>query len=461
MSLFKSKGVSMLDMTNGSPYRLIIAFSIPLLIGNVFQQLYNMVDSIVVGNFVGEQALAAVGTGFPIIFMLSSLFMGIGMGATVLISQFYGANDMERVKDTVSTIYTAMMIGIVPLMVIGIIFAKPLLILMKVPDDGTLEQATVYMVITFIGIIGVMGYNINAGILQGLGDSKTSLLFLAIACGINIVLDLLFVLVFSWGVLGVALATIIAQISSWIFGISFINRHYHFIHIRVFHFHFNKQLFFKAFKIGIPAGIQQMLFSIGIMVMQTLVNGYGSTFMAGFNGANKIDSFAFMPIQSFTTAITTYTGQNVGAGNYDRVKKGTKAGLVLSIACSIVIGAVLYPLSGTLMKMFSQTPDVIASGVSYLHCVLPFYSFLAISFIYSSVMRGAGESIIPMISSFVALWLARIPAAYLIAEFWGKDYIFLSYVVGWLFGIAISGIYYYTGKWKNKSLVATDVAEQP
>lgn len=441
-------------MTVGSPYRLILIFSLPLLVGNIFQQLYNMVDSIVVGNLVGEKALAAVGTGFPIIFMLSSLFMGIGVGATIMISQFYGAKDMQRVKDTVGTIYTAIMIGILPLTVLGIVLADPLLRLMQVPDDGTLEMARVYMIVIFVGIIGNLGFNINAGILQGLGDSRTSLLFLMIATVINIVLDLLFTASFHMGVFGVALATIIAQIFSWIFGIVFINRHYDFIHIRPLSFHFDRQLFFQAMRLGIPSGIQQALFSIGIMVMQSLVNGYGSNFMAGFNGANKIDSFAFMPIQSFTTAITTYVGQNIGAKRMDRVKHGVKAGLVLSVGCSILIGGLLFPTSAWLMRMFSQNPEVIAAGVDYLQTVLPFYSLLALQFMFSSALRGAGEMIIPLISSFLSLWIARVPIAYWIAGVWGKEYIFLSYAAGWLLGFILVFIYYKTGRWKNKSVVA-------
>ena len=186
----KEKKTTSIDMTSGSPYRLILSFTMPLLLGNIFQQLYNMVDSVVVGNVIGDKALAAVGTGFPIIFMLSSLFMGIGTGATIMISQFYGARDLERVNQTVNTIYTALIIGIIPLSLIGIFLSEPLLHMMKVPDDGTLEMAKTYMVIIFIGVIGNLGFNINAGILQGFGDSRTSLLFLMIATVINIVLDL-------------------------------------------------------------------------------------------------------------------------------------------------------------------------------------------------------------------------------------------------------------------------------
>ncbi len=441
------------DMTSGNPYKLIFMFSIPLLIGNVFQQLYNMVDCIIVGNYVSEKALAAVGSGFPIIFLLSSLFIGVGMGATVMVSQFYGAKDFDNIQKTVSTIYTFMLVGCIPLTIIGIFISKPLLKLINVPNDGTLTMAVQYMFVIFIGIICTFGFNINAGILQGLGDSRTSLLFLLIATIVNIILDILFTVCWGWGVIGVAIATIIAQFISWIFGIYYINKHYDFITINPFKFYYDKELLYKSIKLGLPAGIQQALFSIGSMIMNSLVNGYGSTFMAGFNAANKIDTFAFMPIQSFSTAIMTYVGQNIGASRIDRVKQGTKAGLILSVGSSIVISAIIYPLSGMFMKMFGQNPEMINSGVLFLHQVMPLYFVLAINFIYNNVLRGAGESIIPMISSFVALWLARIPSAYLLANFLGVDYIYYSYPIAWTIGTAISYIYYRTGKWKNKSII--------
>ncbi len=450
----KEKKTTSIDMTAGSPYRLIISFTLPLLLGNVFQQLYNMVDSVVVGNVIGDQALAAVGTGFPIIFMLSSLFMGVGTGATIMISQFYGARNLEKVNQTVNTIYTALIIGIIPLSLIGVLFSEPLLRMMHVPDDGTLEMAKTYMIIIFIGIIGNLGFNVNAGILQGLGDSRTSLLFLMIATVINIVLDLVLTIPIPLGVAGVALATIIAQIASWLFGVFYINKHYDFIKIQPQKFYFQKPLFWQAMKLGIPSGIQQALFSIGIMFMQSLVNSYGSDFMAGFNGANKIDTFAFLPVQSLSNALTTYTGQNIGAGNQHRVKEGLKASMVMSIACCVIIGVLLYPTSAFMMRMFSQNPNVIDAGVAYLHGVLPFYFLLAINFMYNSVLRGAGEMVVPMISSFVGLWLARLPAAYLFAAWMGKESIYYSYAVGWVLGLLISGIYYATGKWKNKSIVS-------
>ncbi len=440
------------DMTTGSPTKLILTFALPLLVGNIFQQLYNLVDSVVVGNYVGKTALAGVGTSFPIIFMFTALFMGIGMGATIMIAQYYGAGDYERVKKTISTIYTAVMVGAIPLTLLGIFLCGPLLKLMLVPAD-TYHEAYTYILIIFFGITATLGYNVNAGILQGVGDSKSPLLFLVIACGINIVLDLLFVLVFGWGVAGVAIATIIAQFFSWVFGIFFINKKYPELEINPFHFRFDKHLFWQAIRLGIPAGVQQAIFSLGIMVMQSLVNSYGSDFMAGFNGSNKIDTFAFMPIQSFATAVTTFVGQNIGAGKYDRIKKGSSVTVMMSIACSIVIGVLLLFTGPFLMRLFSPDAAVIEAGMAYLYRILPFYAVLSLLFIINGVMRGAGEMIVPVISTMVSLWAARVPSAYLLAHFFGRDNMFFSYVIGWLIGAIITITYYLSGRWKNKSII--------
>ena len=440
-------------MTVGNPAKLICLFALPLLAGNVLQQLYNMVDSIVVGNFVGDAALAAVGVGFPVFFMLISLFAGVGTGATVMISQFYGAGDRDSLRRTISTIYNTMIAGAIPLTILGILLAGPLLRLMNVPADAY-GMARTYVMIIFAGVVGTMGYNVNSGILQGLGNSKIPLLFLAIACAINIVLDLLFVVVFSWGVAGVALATIIAQGCSWIFGIFYINRHYPDLAINPFRWNFDKNLFFRAMKLGIPSGIQQALFSIGVMVLQTLINRYDTAFIAGFQGANKLDTFGFMPVQSFGIAVTTYVGQNIGAGKMERVNKGLWYTLAMSVAVNIVVAILFVPLGPICMRLFSQDPAVIAAGCAYLDRIMPFYAVFSCMFILNAVMRGAGETVIPMISSLVSLWAARIPVAYYLADHFGRDSLFYCYVIGWLAGILISGVYYMTGRWKNKSVVA-------
>lgn len=437
------------SMTQGNPFKLILMFAIPMLIGNVFQQLYNMVDSIVVGNYVGKIALAAVGTGFPVIFLMASLFIGIGIGATILISQYIGAGDAENVRKTSQTIYTAMILGSIPISIIGMIFSERILLLINTPLD-VLPMAKQYMMIIFAGMIGSFGFNINAGILQGFGDSKSSLLFLAIATIINIILDLLFVVVFHWDVPGVAVATIIAQSFSWIFGIIYIKKKYEILNFPILKFYFDKDIFKKILKLGLPTGIQQALFSVGIMSLQSLVNSYGPDFMAGFNAANKIDTFAFMPIQSFANAVTTFTGQNIGAGKLDRVHKGTVAAMVMS--CSVcILALIIVPLGPYILKLFNSDPAVIDAGMLYLSAVMPLFILLSIVFTLNAVMRGAGESIIPMIGSLASIWAGRIPAAYYIAANIGKEYLFYSYGVGWLLWLLISGPYYLSGKWKLKS----------
>ncbi|MEG0852740.1 MAG: MATE family efflux transporter [Angelakisella sp.] len=442
----------MTDMTVGSPLRLIVLFSLPLLAGNVLQQLYNMVDSMVVGQYVGTTALAAVGTGFPIFFMVSSLFMGIGMGSTVIISQYYGAGDMEHVRKTVDTIYTSMLVGCIPLTLFGLFISGPLLRMIQVPAD-TFELAHTYLLIIFLGIMSVFGYNVNAGILQGLGDSKTPLIFLSIACVINVILDLVFVINFGWGVVGVAVATIIAQTFSWVFGIFYINKKYPEIKIHPFSFRFDKRMFIQMFRMGIPIGIQQALFSVGVMAMQSLINRYGSAFIAGFNGANKLDTFVFMPITSFAAACTTFVGQNIGAGRLDRVQQGTRSAIKLSVVVSIISGGLLLFFGTPLMGLFNSSPEVIDAGIAYLTRIVPFYWMLAILFTLNSIMRGAGDTIIPMISSIVSLWLARVPAAYILDSLFGRDNMFYCYFFGWILGLVITCVAYFKGNWRKKGII--------
>lgn len=437
------------NMTEGSPLKIILTFAFPMLIGNVFQQLYNMVDSIVVGNYVGKLALAAVGTGFPIIFMMSAMFIGLGIGATILISQYIGAGDMQNVRKTSQTIYTAMILGSFPIMILGIFLSKPILMLINTPADA-LPMANTYMVIIFAGMLGTFGFNVNAGILQGFGDSKSSLLFLSIATVINIILDLVFVIVFHWDVAGVAIATVIAQFASWIFGIVYMRKKYEILKFSVFKFEFDKEIFKRILKLGLPSGIQQTLFSVGIMSLQSLVNSYGSDFIAGFNAANKIDTFAFMPIQSFSNAVTTFTGQNIGAKRMDRVHEGTVTSIVLSVLVCLLC-LVIIPVGPYLLGLFNKDVAVIEAGMIYLNNVMPTIAILAVVFTLNAVIRGAGESVVPMIGAIVSLWFGRIPAAYFIADKFGKEYMFLSYGVGWILWLLISGPYYASGKWKLKS----------
>ncbi len=441
-----------IDMTRGSPTRLILRFSLPLLVGNIFQQLYNMVDSVVVGRFVGSSALTAVSTGFPIIYLLSSLFIGFSVGATIMIAQYIGAGDRAAVSRTVDTIYSALLLAILPLTILGVVVCAPLLTLIRVPAEAY-DQARVYCMVVLAGIIGSLGYNLNAGILQGLGDSKTPLIFLAVACGINVVLDLLFVIAFHWDVFGVALATIIAQFSSWVFGIFFINRKYPFVHIRFFQMKLDRPLLGQVLRLGIPSAIQECQFSLGILIMQALINGFGNAFAAGFGAANKIDTFAFMPIQSFSTATTTYVGQNIGAGELERVRKGARRALVLGTLVCAAISAVVVPLRRPLLMLFNTEPDVVAAGEAYLTRVLSTMFILAMMFIVNAVLRGAGATTVPMASSILSLWLVRVPVAWLLASSFGPESLYWAYPIGWSVGLVISAAVYLRGRWKGKGVV--------
>ena len=443
---------TLIRMTTGSPAKLILRFTWPLLLGNLMQQLYNIVDSIVVGQFVGHTALAAVGTTFPVVFLMISLFIGLGTGATVIISQYYGAEDQKNVKRTIDTIYLTMLGVAIPLTAIGILLARPLLILIDTPAD-VLPQATTYMQIIFAGLIASFGFNVNNGILQGLGDSRSPLLFLGIATVLNIILDLFFVLVFNWGVMGVALATIIAQLVAFGFSIWHINRNQEFIRISPRGLNPSRRILWKSVRIGLPTGLQNVSFSLGTMVLQRLINGYQSEFMAGFIAANRIDTLSFLPMMSFSIAITTFVGQNIGAGQIERARKGVRSAVLLSTIVCLVICPIILIFARPLLMMFNDDPLVIESGLAYLNRVIPFFVLLSLLFILSGALRGAGETMIPLFSSVGSLWIARLPVAYLLAHYAGRDSLFFSFPIGFAIGLAIVVPYYLSGRWLKKSLV--------
>lgn len=440
----------LVDMTTGSPYKRIIQFAIPMLLGNLFQVLYNTVDSIIVGNFLGTQALAAVGAGNPFIFGLISFFVGLGLAATVMVSQAVGAKDYNKVHLISNTIYKLCIYLVIPFTIIGFFGSQPVLTLLNVPDDGTLTLATEYLQVIFLGLIFTLGYNLNAGLLQGLGDSVTSLKLLASSAMLNIVLDLVFVGPLAMGVRGAALATILAQGFSWIMGLVHINRKIEYVKINLLKLDFERSLVKESLTIGIPSALQNVIFSIGAMTMYSLINSYGYVFTAGFNGANKIDTLVFLPVQSLANATTTYVGQNVGAKNMRRVQHGLRAALVLNVSIALITSGITYPLSRFLLSLFGNDPGMIETGIYYLHAVLPFYFLLAILFTLNSALRGVGQATMPMISSMVSLWLARIPTAYYIANHFGKEYIYYAYAIGWLIGCILSASFFYFGSWRKK-----------
>ena len=444
----------MRNMTEGSPAGHIFYFALPLLAGSFLQQLYNMVDSWVVGQYVGDGALAAVGVGFPVIFMFTSLFMGLSNGGTVVIAQFYGAGRMDRVRDAVDTIYTAFVFSAVPITALAVALVRPILLLMRV-EESAYHEAWLYLIVVCAGLIGTIGYNLNAGILGGLGNSRTTLLFLAIAAGMNIFLDLLLVLACGMGVLGVALGTVISQAFSWLFGLTYINRKYPDIAIRPFCRRFDRHLFRQIMGIGLPAGIQMSLVAIGAMAVMSKINSYGKEFTAAYNVGSKLDQLAFLPVQSLSNAVTAFVGQNIGAKRLDRARRGIRVTVAASVVWSAVM-LVLIPLGPALVGCFSDTPAVIQAGAVYLRCIMPFYVLFSVMFCLNNAMRGAGDSLFPMLDVIFSLILVRVPAVYWFAGHYGPDYMYYGVGVGWIVGFTLSVAYYLSGRWKRKGSLAEE-----
>ena len=442
----------MRNMTEGSPAGHIFRFALPLLAGSFLQQLYNMVDSWVVGNYAGDAALAAVGVGYPVIFMFTSLFMGLSNGGTVVIAQFYGAGKPDRVRDAVDTIYTAFLASAIPITVLALVLVKPVLVMMQVKADAW-NEAWMYLTVVSAGLVGTIGYNLNAGILAGLGNSRTTLRFLAISSVMNIVLDLALVLGCHLGVLGVALGTIISQAFSWLYGLRYINRRYPEIAIRPFCRRFDKALFRQIMGIGLPAGIQMSLVAVGAMVVMSKINSYGKEFAAAYNVGSKLDSMAFLPVQSLSSAVTAFVGQNIGAKRLDRARRGVRVTVAASVIWSGMM-LVLVPLGPTLVGLFSSTPTVIRAGAIYLRSILPVYVLFSVMFCLNNAMRGAGDSVFAMVDVILSLILVRVPAVYWFADHYGPDYMYYGVGVGWVVGFTLSVVYYLSGRWKRKGSLA-------
>lgn len=446
------------DMTVGSPAGHILYFALPLLAGSLLQQLYNMVDSWVVGRYVGDGALAAVGVGFPVLTMFSSLFIGLSSGGTVVIAQFFGAGKMDRVRDAVDTIYAAFLTSIVPLTALALLAVGPILRLLQV-EEAAYGEAHLYLMVVCAGLAGSIGYNLNAGILGGLGNSRSTLLFLAVASVMNILLDLALVLAFGLGVFGVALGTILAQAFSWLFGVFYINRRYPEISLRLLPRRFDRALFRQIMGIGLPAGIQMSLVALGAMVVMGKINSYGKEFTAGYNVGFRLDQLAFLPIQSLSSAVISFVGQNTGARKPDRARRGIRVAVALSAAWAVLMTAVLLPLREPLVAFFSPTPAVIHAGAVYLQCIMPFYFMFAVMFCLNNAMRGAGDSVFPMVDVILSLILVRVPAVYYLAERYGPDYMYYGCVVGWTVGLALSLGWYFSGRWKRHGSLADEGGE--
>ncbi len=434
-------------MTDGSITKSILLFSLPLILGNLLQQLYNTADSIVVGNLIGSNALAAVGSGTVLINLLIAFSQGTAVGAGIITSQYLGANDKKRTQFAVhSSLALAIIIGLI-LSACGIIFGKELLVLMKTPAE-ILDDSVTYLRIYFGGLIFNVIYNMAAGIMNAAGNSKRSLRYLAYASVINIGLDLLFVAVFKMGINGTATATVISQFISCVLSILFLMRVNADYKVSLKKIRLQKNASLKILKTGFPTGLQNTVISISNVLVQSGINGFGATAMAGFGAYLKIDGFNILPVLSFAMASTTFVGQNYGAGKLDRVKKGMISTLVMGIAYTVIIGILLLSFSTPIMRLFTSDPAVIAYGKEAMKYFCPFYSLLAILNCLAGTVRGTGKTVPPMIIMLISMCLFRIVwIQFVLPHFNSIDYIYLIYPVSWALGSAMMILYTVFGKW--------------
>jgi len=421
------------DLTEGKPGKLIFRFATPMLIGNVFQQVYNVTDSIIVGKFLGKEALAAVGASFPLIFLLISFIIGIASGSTIIISQFFGARDEDKVRKTIDTLYIFLFFASILITILGIIFSGPIFRLIKLPEE-LIPQATLYMNWYLTGSIFFFGFNGTSAILRGLGDSKTPLYFLIISTVANILLDLLFIVVFKWGITGAALATVIAQAGAFLTTVIYLNRTHPLINLSWRKLDWDKQIFRDSVKIGLPTGFQQTFVSLGMIALLRIVNDYGTNVIAAYSVAGRIDGMAGLPAMNFGAALSTYVGQNIGARKMDRIKLGLKATLNMSIWTAVITSLLIIIFRHELMGLFVSDKAVIDIGAEYLTIVGSFYIIFSTMFVVGGVMRGAGGTLIPMFITLFSLWIIRIPLAAILSKYWGVHGIWWAYPYCMVYG---------------------------
>lgn len=443
------------DMTQGSPGKVLILFAIPMVMGNLFQQLYNIVDSMIVGNFVGSDALAAVGASTSVVFLFVAIATGLSMGCSVIISQLFGAKKILAMKTAIST--TLISIGgfSIVLTILGLLLNKAILQLMKTPEN-IMQDASDYLAIYFMGLVFLFFYNGLIAVFNGMGKSQIPLYFLILSSIINVVLDLVFVLRFDMGVAGVAWATLIAQgvsaVASFLCLLVVLRK----MPTEEKPDFFSASILARMLKIAVPSSLQQSIVSIGFLFVQRLINGYGPMVIAGYTAATKIDNIAIMPMINVGNAVSTFTAQNMGAQKIERVKKGYRAGMAMSVVISLTVTGILYLWGSDLVGAFvdSKTGSgVIGVGVEYLQVVSIFYVVMGIMNISNGILRGSGDVKVFMLSTLCNFTIRVIMAYALVKTPLGASGIWWAIPIGWTVGLVIALVRYLSGKWKHITLV--------
>ncbi len=447
------------DMTVGKPWKSILMFTLPMLIGNVAQQLYSTVDSIVVGRYVGDNALAAVGSSLPILNMLLVLFIGISAGTSVMVAQYFGAKNREGLSYSIGNAITVTAVACLILIIAATPFVRPVLKILNTPDT-IIDWCAEYLTISLVGIAGMAYYNILSGIIRGLGDSFSTLIYLLVATFINIVLDIYFVAVLKMGVAGVALATVIAQIVSSVLCLIKLSRMSDVFDFGIKFLKPASRYVKTIIRLGLPSGLTQAIMSSAMIIVQSLTNQFGELFIAANVVIMRVDGFAMMPNFSFGMALTTYAGQNVGAGLYDRVVKGAKQGTLMAVGCSAAITIILLLFGKGLMGIFSETQELVDSSYRLMKILAAGYIAMAVTQSLSGIMRGAGDTVTPMWISLITTVIVRVPLAYGISyltrtpelPFGRCECIQISLLCSWVIGALLTAAFYKKGNWKKKAL---------
>lgn len=444
------------DMTVGSPWKSIAVFSIPMVIGNIAQQLYSTVDTIVVGQYVGDDAISSVGSATPLLNLLLALFIGISAGVGIMVAQYYGAKSREDISKTIGSCITLTVIVSLFMMIIAPPFMMDFLRLLNTPES-VIEGSNSYLVISLYGIAGMAYYNILSGILRGMGDSFSALIYLLIAAVINVVLDICFVAGLGMGVGGVALATVIAQAISAVLCLLKLLRMRHVFDLGLAELKMSKFHVKKIVSLGLPSGMTQAIMSSAMIIVQALTNSFGNQFIAANNIVMRVDGFAMMPNFSFGTAMTTYAGQNVGARKLERVSIGAKQGTIMAVGCSATITAIILVFGKYIMRLFTDTESLVNQSVYMMQILAVGYIAMAVTQSLSGVMRGAGDTMTPMWISLIVTVVIRVPIAYGISwltttnelPYGRSECIQISLLTSWILGAVLTTVFYKRGKWKK------------
>ena len=441
------------DMTKGTPWKLLLQFAVPLFIGNIFQQLYNMVDSLIVGNFVGPNALGAIGTTNSLNFLFFSLVAGLSVGIGIIVAQFFGSNNEEKVKDTIGNAIWIVLISSVIMACIGFFVAKPVLVLLRT-DKVILGDATAYLKVTSIGICCTGLYNGVSSILRALGDSKTPLIFLIFASLVNVVLDLWFVLGLGWGVVGAGVATAFSQFLSAVTCIFYAYKSNTYFRLKKKNLKLNSYIVDKSLRLGIPVALQNSLIAFSLIVLQAIVNGYGATFTTAFTVISRIETLVQQPFMSLGAAVSTYTGQNLGAGKTDRVVKGFNSSNVMNVIFSAVVLVLFWTFTSPIVSIFGKDAEVLRIASDGLRITSCFYVFLGLIYTTRNVLNGAGDAMFSLFTGIVEC-IGRVGFAYplTLIPFLGSYGVFVATGITWMLNGLFSLIRYKRGKWKTINLV--------